>query len=129
MPIIKSAKKRVRVSAKAAARNSKTKRAMRESLKQFNAAIESGKADKISAAQSKATSAIDVAAKKHVIHKNKAARKKSQLSVAAKNAGAKKPVAKAKTVAKPTPAKKTPVKKTAPKKTVAKKPVAKKASK
>jgi small subunit ribosomal protein S20 len=129
MPIIKSAKKRVRVSAKAAARNSKTKRAMRESLKQFNAAVETGKADKISAAQSKAVSAIDVAAKKHVIHKNKAARKKSQLSIAAKKAGTKKPAGKAKTAAKPTAVKKAPAKKAAPKKTVTKKPTAKKASK
>ena len=129
MPIIKSAKKRVRVSAKAAARNSKTKRAMRESLKQFNAAVEGGKADKISEAQSKAVSAIDIAAKKHVIHKNKAARKKSQLSVAAKKAGAKKAAVKAKTVAKPTATKKATVKKVTPKKTVAKKSAAKKASK
>ena len=121
MPIIKSAKKRVRVSAKAAARNSKTKRAMRETLKQFNTAIKSGKTDKISAAQSKAVSAIDVAAKKHVIHKNKAARKKSQLSVAAKKVGVKKSTTKAKTIAKPTTVKKPPVKKVTPKKTIAKK--------
>ena len=126
MPIIKSAKKRVRVSAKAAARNSKTKRAMRESLKQFNTAVETGKADKISAAQSKAVSAIDVAAKKHVIHKNKAARKKSQLSITAKKAGVKKATAKVKTAAKPVTAKKNPVKKATAKKTVAKKTVAKK---
>jgi len=124
MPIIKSAKKRVRVSAKAAARNSKTKRAMRESLKQFNAAIESGKTDKITTAQSKAVSAIDVAAKKHVIHKNKAARKKSQLSVAAKKA-----TTKTKAATKPTTVNKTAVKKVTPKKTVTKKPTAKKASK
>jgi len=129
MPIIKSAKKRVRVSAKAAARNSKTKRAMRESLKTFNAAVESGKADKISDAQSKAVSAIDVAAKKHVIHKNKAARKKSQLSVAAKNAGTKKSTVKAKTVTKKIAAKKPTAKKATAKKTTTKKVVPKKASK
>jgi small subunit ribosomal protein S20 len=122
MPIIKSAKKRVRVSAKAATRNSKIKRAMREAIKLFNTALNSGKTDKINEAQSKASSAIDVAAKKNVIHKNKAARKKSQLSMAVKNALVKKTTPKAK------PTVKTPTsKKVSPKKAVAKKSSAKKA--
>jgi small subunit ribosomal protein S20 len=122
MPIIKSAKKRVRVSAKAAARNAKTKRTMRETTKEFNASLSTGKTDKIAEAQSKAVSAIDVAAKKNIIHKNKAARKKRQLSEAVKKVSAsgkavKKPAAK---TASPKPAKK-PVAKKAP----AKKPAAK----
>ena len=108
MPIIKSAKKRVKVARKATVRNAKTKRALRESLKAFNQAVAGGKTDEINKAQQVATSAIDTAAKKNVIHKNKAARKKSQLSATAKKAGAK-PTAKA--AAKKTPAKKTPAKK------------------
>lgn len=92
MPIIKSAKKRVKVSAKAATRNAKTKRTLREAVKSFHAALTGGKSTEISAAHAKANSAIDTAAKKNVIHKNKAAHKKSQLAKAAKNAGTK-PVA------------------------------------
>ena len=122
MPIIKSAKKRVRVSAKATVRNAKTKRTLRESVKAFHKALTSGKSAEISKAHSEAVSAIDTAAKKNVIHKNKAARKKSQLSAAAKSAGAK-PVA-AKKAAPKAAAK--PAKKPVTKKAVAKKPVAKK---
>lgn len=126
MPIIKSAKKRVRVSEKATIRNAKTRRTLREAVKSFHKAIATGKKTDVATTHKQAVSAIDTAAKKNVIHKNKAARKKSQLSAAAKAAGVapvksdkKAPVAK-----KATPAKKpTTVKKAAPKKsTVAKKP-------
>ena len=117
MPIIKSAKKRVRVASKAAARNSKTKRTLRSAIKSFHAKITGDNANS-------AQSAIDIAVKKGVISKNKAARKKSQLAKAAKAAGVKstakakaapkkvasKPAAK-KTVAKKAPAKKTTSKK------------------
>lgn len=121
MPIIKSAKKRVKTAAKANTRNVKTKRTLRESLKAFTKALSSGKPDEIAKAQRSAVSAIDVAAKKNVIHKNKAARQKAQLAAKAKAAGSKPVKAAAK---KAVPAKK--VAKPAAKKTVAKKPVAKK---
>lgn len=120
MPIIKSAKKRVKVSAKAAIRNAKTKRTLREAVKDFHTALTGGKTAEISAATAKAVSAIDIAAKKNVIHKNKAAHKKSQLSAAAKAAGAKPAVAAKKATVK------APAKKVATKPAV-KKPVAKKA--
>ena len=87
MPIIKSAKKRVRVSEKATVRNAKTKRTLREAVKSFHKALSTGKKAEVQATHKQAVSAIDTAAKKHVIHKNKAARKKSQLSAAAKAAG------------------------------------------
>jgi small subunit ribosomal protein S20 len=82
MPIIKSAKKRVRTANKAAIRNSKTKRSLREALKAFTAKP---------AAQvySDAQSALDKAVKKGVIHKNKAARLKKQAAAKAKAAGVK----------------------------------------
>lgn len=130
MPIIKSAKKRVRVSAKATVRNAKTKRSMRESLKEFKKAVAGGKTKDIEAAQKSAISAIDTAEKKNVIHKNKAARKKSQLSAAAKKAGVK-PSASAKKLAAKPAAKKPAAKTTKPvaKKAPAKKPAAKKATK
>ena len=124
MPIIKSAKKRVRVAAKASIRNSRTKRNLREAAKAFYAALARGKTDKITIAHQQAVSTIDIAAKKNIIHKNKAARKKHQLSEAIKKAGVKLPAAKKAAV-------KTakPVAKKAAAKTPAKKPVAKKPAK
>lgn len=127
MPIIKSAKKRVKVSNKAAVRNRKTKRTLRDAIKDFQAKVSSD-------SLSKAQSAIDIAVKKGIIHKNKAARKKKQLAAKSKASGvkttaksasqrtttAKAPAKKA--VAK-TPAKKKPATKP---KTVAKKSPAKK---
>lgn len=128
MPIIKSAKKRVRVAQKAATRNSKTKRSLRTAVKSFRASLAKG-GTKSSEALRQAQSEIDKAAKKNVIHKNKAARKQSQLAKAAKAAGVKPAPAKAKATAKP--AAKPAAKKTAPKKTAAKttakKPAVKKA--
>ena len=112
MPIIKSAKKRVKVAAKANLRNAKTKRTMRDSLKAFTKALSVGNASQIAEAERKAVSAIDQAAKKAVIHKNKAARQKAALSAKAKAAGVKK----TKTTAKKTPAKKPVAKKTVAKK-------------
>lgn len=118
MPIIKSAKKRVRVARKASARNYKTKRGLKSALKAFQSAVSGG--GKVSEAQSKAQSALAKAGKKGVMHKNKLARKQRQLAAAAKAAGAKvqkktvKPVAK-KVAAKKSSAK-TAVKKATPKK-------------
>lgn len=128
MPIIKSAKKRVKIAGKARARNSKTKRALRESLKSFSKAVETGKSAEILKAELEAASAIDTAAKKNVIHKNKAARQKASLSARAKAAGAKT----GKTTAKKAPAKASTKSATKPKtakkpaKATTKKPAAKK---
>lgn len=118
MPIIKSAKKRVRVNRKAAVRNSKTKRALKTAFKTF---AKSPSANSHSAAQSN----VDKAVKKGLIHKNKAKRLKKKLAAEAKAAGAK-PAAAKKTTAKATPAKKAPAKKPAAKKPAAKKPATKK---
>ena len=119
MPIIKSAKKRVKVAAKARSRNVRTKRTLREALKAFSKAIESGKAADIEKTQREAVSALDVAVKKEIIHRNKAARQKAALSAKAKAAGAK--VTKAVPKKAATPVKKAPAKKPAAKKTPAKK--------
>jgi small subunit ribosomal protein S20 len=108
MPIIKSAKKRVRISTKAAVRNSKTKRSLKTALKAFHAAITGGAKD-ARKVESKAHSALDKAAKKGVMHKNKVARKKSQLARAAKTTAA---APAKKTVAKKPAVKKAPAKKT-----------------
>jgi len=107
MPIIKSAKKRVRVATKATVRNAKTKRTLKGALKVFRSKV-------TAESQRKAQGAIDTAVKKGLMHKNKAARKKRQLAAAAKAAGVKH-AGKA-------------VKKAAVKKTASKKPAAKKAA-
>ena len=124
MPIIKSAKKRVKVAAKAGARNSRTRRDLREALKAFAKAVEGQKTDQIAKTQQTAIKAVDIAAKKAVIHKNKAARYKSQLAAQAKAAGVKPSKAPAKKA--PAVAKKPATKKPAAKKTPAKKPAVKK---
>lgn len=101
MPIIKSAKKRVKIAAKANARNAKTRRQLRDALKAFKRALDGSKTDSIAKAQREAVSAIDIAVKKNVIHKNKAAHKKSQIAVMAKSKGVKvAKIAKPKTVTK-----------------------------
>jgi len=109
MPIIKSAKKRVKVARKATVRNAKTKRTLRLALKSFGTKV-SGES------HSKAQSALDKAGKKGLLHKNKVARKKRQLAAAAKKAGVKTAgTAKKKTaVAKPAAPRKPVAKKKAP---------------
>jgi small subunit ribosomal protein S20 len=123
MPIIKSAKKRVKVSSKAAIRNSKTKRSLKTAIKSFGKAL--GATDKKAAikALDKVQSELDKAGKKGVMHKNKVARKKSQAAKAAKAAAgvSKTAVPKTASTAKPATKKATPAKKT-----VAKKPATKK---
>ena len=114
MPIIKSAKKRVKVANKAAIRNSKTKRSLKTAIKSFTKALGTKESAKsLSTVQSE----IDKAAKKGVMHKNKAARKKAQAALAAKKAAG---------VTKATPVKADKPKTVAPKKAApAKKAVAK----
>ncbi len=130
MPIIKSAKKRVRVSARANERNKITKAGLRNAVKNFTASLKSGK--NVADAHSQVQSELDKAVKKGIMHKNKAARKKAQLAKAVSASGrsakaapkAKAPAKKATTKA--VPAKKVVAKKPAAKKPAAKKPAAKK---
>jgi small subunit ribosomal protein S20 len=127
MPIIKSAKKRVRVAEKASIRNSKTKRSLRTAIKAFHKAITGGDKN-VTELHSDAQSNVDKAVKKGVMHKNKAARQKSQLAARAKAAATAAPAAK-KAAPKKAAAKPAAAKKPAAKKPVAKKPAAKKAAK
>lgn len=121
MPIIKSAKKRVKVAAKARARNSRTRRSLRDTLKAFSKAIDGGKAADIQKAQNEASSALDTAVKKAIIHKNKAARQKAILSAKAKAAGAKPTKSAPKTTTKVAPKAKPAARKAVARKTPAKK--------
>lgn len=140
MPIIKSAKKRVRTARRATVRNVKTKRNLKTALKSFQTSL-TGKSASQRAAETHAhaQSALDKAGKSGVMHKNKVARKKRQLAAQAKAAGVKVAGSGKKTVAKPT-AKRSPAatksttvkaaaKKPAAKKPAAKKPAAKKTTK
>jgi ribosomal protein S20 len=134
MPIIKSAKKRVKQTTKRHERNVGIKRDIKDATKVF---ITKPTAKGLSVVQSE----IDTAVKKGLIKKNTAARRKSALSAIAKKAGVKlatgekvikKPATKTapKTVAKAkaAPTKKTVAKKPITKKTIAKKPHAKKSA-
>jgi len=128
VPIIKSAIKRMKQTAKRNARNVGIKRDIKTATKAFMA---KPTAATLSAVQSE----IDTAVKKNLISKATAARRKSGFAKIAKDAGvklgaatkkaapAKKPVAAAKPAAKAAPAKKAVA---AKKPAVAKKPVAKK---
>ena len=73
MPIIKSAIKKVRQDKKRTIRNSRQKKVLKEAIKKY-------KETKIIKDYPKLVSLIDKAVKRNLIHKNKAARLKSQFS-------------------------------------------------
>ena len=130
MPIIKSAIKRAKQAVVRRERNVATKKDVKSAVKAFHA---KPSAKTLSAAQSE----IDTAVKKNILDKRTAARRKSQLSKVAKEAGVKlettkkaptkaAPKATAKPAAKKTVT--TAAKKPAATKTATKKPAAKAAS-
>lgn len=80
MPNIKSAKKRVKVNKVKSASNKATKSNLKTVLKKADAAVSTGAADK-EAAITLAIKKVDQAAAKGLLHKNCAARKKSQLAI------------------------------------------------
>jgi ribosomal protein S20 len=122
MPIIKSAIKRMKQTAKRRARNIGIKRDIKTAMKAF---VAKPSAQTLSEAQSE----IDTAVKKKLIKKNTAARRKSSIAKVAKDAGVKIAAGPKKPAAtKTTPAKEAPKKPVAKKPaSAAKKPAAKKA--
>lgn len=80
MPNIKSAKKRVLVSEKKAAINKAFVTTVKTSAKKFDKALESGDKEAIRTAYAEAVKKIDTASAKGYVHKNTAARKKSQMA-------------------------------------------------
>ncbi len=80
MPNIKSAKKRVLVSRLRNEKNRAAKSALKTKMKKFDAALAQNGAAGAQAAYREAVAGVDKAAAKGVWHKNKAARKKSQLA-------------------------------------------------
>jgi len=80
MPIIRSAKKALRVSLRKKVVNDKRMKNLRESVKEVKSLVGDKKAADAKTSLAKAYQAIDKAAKRGVIKKNTAARKKSRLS-------------------------------------------------
>ena len=81
MPITRSAKKAVKVSATKKTFNDRRRRTMREAVKSVRGAMKDNSTE-AHAKLSDAYKAIDKAAKRGVIKKNTAARKKSRLAAA-----------------------------------------------
>lgn len=81
MPNIKSAKKRVLVSKVNNERNKSYRSELKTAIKKADEAITNNAADKDAVVKA-AVITIDKAVNKGIIHKNKAARKKSQLTAA-----------------------------------------------
>lgn len=79
MPNIKSAKKRVKVTAAKTADNKAARSALRTQIKKANVAIEAGVEDKDAVVKA-AVKDIDRAVAKGLLHKNTAARRKSALA-------------------------------------------------
>jgi len=80
MPVIKSAKKALKVSLRRKEENDLVRAKIKSAVKGLKIAVADKKDDAVTLL-SKAYKELDLAAKKHVIHKNKAARLKSRLSL------------------------------------------------
>lgn len=80
MANIKSAAKRVLLSRARNARNKADKSELKTTLKKFDAVVAAGNAEETEACFRACTKALDQAVSKGLLHKNNAARKKSQLA-------------------------------------------------
>ena len=80
MPQIKSNIKPMEKDAARHAANSRVKSSVHTAIRRTTEAIATGDADAVKKAYDKASSVIDSAARKGVLHKNTAARKKSRLA-------------------------------------------------
>ena len=80
MPIIESAKKRVRSSQKKKKVNRQWKDRVKNAIKDYEKLIENNKVEEAEEKLNETKSVIDKAVKNNILHKNNAARKKSRLS-------------------------------------------------
>jgi len=80
LPNIKSAKKRVKVIATKTLQNKMFKSQLRTAIKKFLAAVQAGEKAEAQLAYKAAVKKVDQAAARGIIHKNAAARKKSQFT-------------------------------------------------
>ena len=81
MPNIKSAKKRVLVIEKKTLINQMHKTALKTAIKKFNEAVESTNVEEAKVLFNDATKKLDKSVLQGILHKNNAARKKSQLAL------------------------------------------------
>ncbi len=81
MPNIKSAKKRVLVTEKKTLINQQHKTALKTAIKKFETAVEKGDKDNAQILFNNAAKKLDQGVSQGILHKNKAARKKSQLAL------------------------------------------------
>ncbi len=79
MPTSRSAVKRVRTSEERRLRNKRVKTRVKNSIRKFRETLEEGDEEKMQLGLREAVSSIDRAVTKGVMHKNQAARRKSQL--------------------------------------------------
>lgn len=89
MPIIKSAKKKMRQAIVRTKRNKLTSRIYKAVVKKTKLAVKNKKLDEAKKLLSESYKKIDMAAKKKLLHKNTAARQKSRLAKLIKKASAK----------------------------------------
>ena len=82
MPNIKSAKKRVKVISVKTLQNKMFKTQLKSTIKKFYAAVEAGNKDEAKVAYTAAVKKVDQAVAKNILHKNNAAHKKSQFTLA-----------------------------------------------
>ena len=80
MPNIKSSSKRVLTSQKAAAKNKAAKSLIKTNIKKFDSAASGSDREAAESAYKVAVKTVDRAASKGLMHKNKAARRKSALA-------------------------------------------------
>ena len=88
MPNIKSAKKRVIVTEVKTLQNKMAKTALRTAMKKYEAAVASADKEAATKAYAVVVKKLDVAASKGLVHKNNAARKKSQYTLMLNKMGA-----------------------------------------
>ena len=81
MANIKSAKKRIKVTQTKTLRNQIIKSALKTMIKKFEVSLENNYVNSASDEFCRITKALDMAASKGILHKNKAARKKSRLAL------------------------------------------------
>ena len=81
MPNIKSAKKSVLLTRVATERNKQEKTALKTTLKKFEAAFAAADKEQADSAYAAAVKSIDKAVAKGILHKNTAARKKSNIAL------------------------------------------------
>jgi len=80
MPHTRSAKKSLRKSEKRRLHNRAVKKSIKTEIKKFLALAKTGSAEELGAELKTAAKKLDKAAARHIIHRNMAARKKSQLA-------------------------------------------------